>query len=238
MAGAFITFEGIDGCGKSTQLRMLASALRMQGLKVVTTREPGGTTLGQRLRAALLDVDEQVDPLAELLVFAADRAQHVRQHLRPALATNHVVLSDRYADATVAYQGAGRGFDPRLIKEIVELATEGLKPDLTLIFDLSVAESIARTKRRAEAKKKDRLDIEDPDFHGRVRNAYLEIAIAEPDRVKVIDARGATEETHEAVKKIVMPLLQAHGLRGKEQSAKGQKAKGRSAKTEEQGAKG
>ena len=131
----------------------------MRGLEVVTTREPGGTSFGQRLRAALLDVDEQVDPLAELLVFAADRAQHVRAQLQPALATNHVVLSDRYADATVAYQGAGRGFDPKLIQEIVELATGGLRPDLTLLFDLPVAESVTRTKRRAENKQKDRLDI-------------------------------------------------------------------------------
>ena len=220
MAGAFITFEGIDGCGKSTQLRLLASELRMQGLEVVTTREPGGTSLGQRLRAALLDVDEQVDPLAELLVFAADRAQHVRKHLIPALETNHVVLSDRYADATVAYQGAGRGFDRKLINEIVQLATAGLKPDLTLIFDLSVAESVTRTKRRADNKQKDRLDIEDADFHTRVRNAYLEIAKAEPDRVRVIDARGATEETHSAVKEIVMPILKARGLIGVEQTAK------------------
>ncbi len=218
MPGAFITFEGIDGCGKSTQLRLLASALRLQGLEVVTTREPGGTTLGQRLRAALLDVDEQVDPLAELLVFAADRAQHVRQQLRPALKTNHVVLSDRYADATVAYQGAGRGFDRKLIDEIVKLATEGLKPDLTLIFDLSVPESITRTRRREEKKQKDRLDIEDPDFHARVRNAYLEIAKAEPDRVRIIDAHGSTEETHNAVRKIVMPILKARGLIGKEQT--------------------
>src|SRR3954468_613106 len=132
MAGAFITFEGIDGCGKSTQLRLLASDLRARRLDVVATREPGGTTLGQRLRAALLDVQEQVDPLAELLVFAADRAQHVRSLLRPGLTANKIVLSDRYADATVAYQGAGRGFPPELIEEIVQLATEGLVPDLTL----------------------------------------------------------------------------------------------------------
>src|SRR5229473_4183673 len=157
MAGAFITFEGIDGCGKSTQLRLLASQLRVRNLDVITTREPGGTALGQRLRAALLDVEEQVDPLAELLVFAADRAQHVRTQLLPALETNHVVLSDRYADATVAYQGAGRGFDPKLIRQIVQLATGGLRPDLTLIFDLSVAESSTRTKRRAQSKQKDRL---------------------------------------------------------------------------------
>src|SRR5712692_6709005 len=132
MAGAFITFEGIDGCGKSTQLRILASELRVRRVEVVTTREPGGTSLGQKLRAALLDVDEQVDPLAELLVFASDRAQHVSKHLLPALAANKIVLSDRYADATVAYQGAGRGFDSKLIREIVDLATDGLKPDLTL----------------------------------------------------------------------------------------------------------
>jgi len=220
MPGVFITFEGIDGCGKSTQLRMLASLLRLQGLNVVTTREPGGTSLGQRLRAALLDVEEQVDPLAELLVFAADRAQHVRKQLLPALETNHVVLSDRYADATVAYQGAGRGFDPTLIHEIVQLATDGLQPDLTVLLDLSVAESINRTRRRAENKQKDRLDIEAADFHTRVRNAYLEIAKAEPDRVRVIDARGSTDETHRAVKEIVIPILKARGLLGEEQRVK------------------
>src|SRR5438046_4828622 len=146
MAGVFITFEGIDGCGKSTQLRMLTSELRARKLEVDNTREPGGTTLGQRLRAALLDVQEQVDPLAELLVFAADRAQHVRTVLRPALAQNMIVMSDRYADATVAYQGSGRGFKPELISEIVQLATEGLTPDLTLLCDLSVTASAVRTR--------------------------------------------------------------------------------------------
>src|SRR5712691_5369075 len=146
--GTFITFEGIDGSGKSTQLRLLASFLRLQGYKVATTREPGGTPLGNRLRAALLDSQEHVDPLTELLVFAADRAQHVRVLLRPALESGHIVLSDRYADATVAYQGAGRGFSAQLISEIVELATQGLKPDLTLLFDLPVADCAVRTKRR------------------------------------------------------------------------------------------
>ena len=128
------------------------------------------------------------------------------------------MLSDRYADATVAYQGAGRGFDRELIDEIVQLATEGLKPDLTLIFDLSVPESITRTRRREENKQKDRLDIEDPDFHARVRNAYLEIAKAEPDRVRIIDARGSTEETHNEVKKIVMPIMKSRGLLKEAQS--------------------
>lgn len=213
MAGAFITFEGIDGCGKSTQLRLLASELRVRRLDVVATREPGGTTLGQKLRAALLDVQEQVDPLAELLVFAADRAQHVRSLLRPALAANKVVMSDRFADATVAYQGAGRGFSPELIKEIVQLATDGLVPDLTLLFDLSVAESAVRTRKRVEAKHHDRLDREDAAFHERVRAAYKEIARANPERVRIIDARGSVHETHQLVMAIVVPFLSERGYK-------------------------
>jgi len=219
MAGVFITFEGIDGCGKSTQLRLLAADLRARQLEVLTTREPGGTTLGQRLRAALLDVDEQVDPLAELLVFAADRAQHVRTVLRPALAVDKIILSDRYADATVAYQGSGRGFSPELIKGIVSLATDSLTPDLTLLFDLTVPESAVRTRRRLAAKRSDRLDIEDVEFHERVRNAYLEIAKANPDRVRVINARGSVEQTHNLVMKIVIPFLQERGFTGAGQSA-------------------
>ncbi len=204
MSGTFITFEGIDGSGKSTQLRLLASYLKMLGHDVVSTREPGGTPLGVRLRDALLDSQEHVDPLTELLVFAADRAQHVRILLRPALAANRIVLSDRYADATVAYQGAGRGFAPQLIAEIVALATEGLKPDLTLLFDLSVVEGGNRTRKRIEEKKQsDRLDSEAADFHTRVRNAYLEIAAQEPDRVKIIKTDGSVDETHARVRTIV-----------------------------------
>lgn len=212
MAGVFITFEGIDGCGKSTQLRLLASELRVRGLDVVTTREPGGTTLGQRLRGVLLDVKEHVDPLAELLVFAADRAHHVRTLLRPALAAGKVILSDRYADATVAYQGSGRGFKPELISEIVELATEGLRPDLTLLFDLSVPESAVRTRRRNKAKHSDRLDREHQEFHQRVREAYLEIARGQPERVRLIDARGTVQKTHDEVMQVVMPFLKSKGV--------------------------
>ena len=214
MAVAFITFEGIDGSGKSTQLRMLASELRLRGINVIVTREPGGTSLGARLRAALLDTEEQVDPLAELLLYAADRAQHVRQLVRPAIETGHVVLSDRYADATVAYQGAGRGFPPALIDEVIALATGGLMPDLTLLFDLPVAESLARHKRRAdEGDARDRLDAEDEAFHARVRNAYLQIAAADPDRVRVIDATRSIEETHARVLELVMPLIESRGQR-------------------------
>ncbi len=210
MAGLFITFEGIDGSGKSTQMRMLASVLRLRGLEVVSTREPGGTSFGKRLRSALLDLHEHVDPLAELLLFASDRAQHVRTLLKPALSSGHIVLSDRYADATRAYQGAGRGFPPKLIDEVIELATGGLKPDLTLIFDLSVAECTTRARRRMhDGHKGDRLDSEDAAFHTRVRDAYLEIARLEPGRVRVVDASGSIDETHTRVLDVVMPLIKS-----------------------------
>ena len=215
MTGTFITFEGIDGSGKSTQMRLLANALRSQACEVLTTREPGGTPVGLKLRAALLDAHDEVDPLTELLVFAADRAQHVRRVLRPALAKGQVVISDRYADATVAYQGAGRGFSPALISQIIELATEGLKPDLTLLFDLSVAESGARTRRRSEGKHKfekgDRLDSEDVEFHTRVREAYLRLAAAEPNRFRVVPSDGSVEDTQALVRQLVMSFLQERG---------------------------
>ena len=215
MPGTFITFEGIDGSGKSTQLRLLGNFLRANGCDALLTREPGGTTVGLRLRAALLDDTlGEVDPLTELLVFAADRAQHVRRVVRPALAEGRVVISDRYADATVAYQGAGRGFSPELITQIVDLATEGLKPDLTLLFDVSIAESTYRTTRRSTSKSsstRDRLDIENADFHTRVRDAYLQIALAEPDRVKLIDSSGPVEKTQARVKEVIIPFLQSRG---------------------------
>lgn len=212
VTGTFITFEGIDGSGKSTQLRLLNNFLQANGCSAVLTREPGGTQLGLRLRSALLDAQEEVDPLTELLVFAADRAQHVRRKLRPALEAGLVVISDRYADATVAYQGAGRGFSPELVSEIVQLATEGLKPDLTLLFDVSIDESTARTTRRSTARnKRDRLDIEHADFHTRVREAYLRIAADEPERVKLIDTSGPVENTHRLVKSVIVPFLQGRG---------------------------
>ena len=219
MPGTFITFEGIDGSGKSTQLRLLGNFLRANGCDALLTREPGGTTLGLRLRAALLDAMEEVDPLTELLVFAADRAQHVRRLVRPALEAGRLVISDRYADATVAYQGAGRGFPPELISQIVQLATEGLKPDLTLLFDLPIEESTSRTARRSTGKasarvSRDRLDIEHVDFHARVRDAYLQIALTEPERVKLIDTSGPVEHTHEHVKEIIIPFLHSRGHLG------------------------
>jgi len=214
--GTFITFEGIDGSGKSTQLRLLGNFLKANGCDALLTREPGGTQLGLRLRAALLDAAEEVDPLTELLVFAADRAQHVRRLVRPALDAGRLVISDRYADATVAYQGAGRGFSTELISQIVQLATEGLKPDLTLLFDLTIEESTNRTARRSTGKSttritRDRLDIEHADFHARVRDAYLQIALAEPERVKLIDTSGPVEQTQARLKAIILPFLESRG---------------------------
>ncbi|HEX7295833.1 MAG TPA: dTMP kinase [Pyrinomonadaceae bacterium] len=207
--GTFITFEGIDGSGKSTQLRLLAQYLRSQGCELLLSREPGGTPVGVRLREALLDVKGEVDPLTELLVFAADRAQHVRKVIRPALEKGAVLISDRYADATRAYQGAGRGFSPELISEIIQLATEGLVPDLTVLFDLSVEESISRTTRRSTKNKRDRLDTEKQDFHERVRNEYLRMAQAQPERWRVIDSAGTVDETQETLRQIIVPFLQS-----------------------------
>jgi dTMP kinase len=212
VAGTFITFEGIDGSGKSTQLRLVSNYLRELGCDLITTREPGGTAIGLRLRAALLDAQEEVDPLTELLVFAADRAQHVRRVLRPAVEAGQVVISDRYADATATYQGAGRGFEPSLVAEIIRLATDGLVPDLTLLFDVSVTESITRTTRRSTTPNKpDRLDIEKADFYERVRDAYLSIAKSEPDRVKIIDASGPVEVTQARVRAVLSSFLKSRG---------------------------
>ena len=185
----------------------------MRGFEVVSTREPGGTPLGQRIRNVLLDPQMEVHPLAELLLFAADRAQHVRALLRPAIESGSIVLSDRYADATAAYQGAGRNFTTETIADVISLATEGLKPDLTLIFDLPVAECLARTSRRTETDNPtDRLDAEDAAFHTRVRDAYLKLAAEEPERVRVIRAGGSINETHDRVMEVVIPFLMSKGL--------------------------
>lgn len=208
MRGTFITFEGIDGSGKSTQLRLISTDLRFRGLNILVTQEPGGTPLGRRLRETFLETDETVTPLAELLLFAADRAQHVNFLIKPALAEGKIVLSDRYADATYAYQGAGRGFPAATIKQIIKLATDGLKPDLTLFFDLSVETALHRTHLRSHAgEQKNRMDKEKADFYERVRASYLELAAKERKRFQIIDASRSIEETHAATLRIVTDFL-------------------------------
>ena len=208
MHGKFITFEGIDGSGKSTQLRMLANELRIRGFNVLPTMEPGGTPLGRRLREAFLETEETVAPLAELLLFAADRAQHVNFLVKPAVAEGKIVVSDRFADATFAYQGAGRGFSESIVNQVIELATEGLKPDLTLFFDLPVETALRRTNSRSDSgEQKNRMDKENASFYERVRQSYLEIAAREPERFRVIDAEGSTSEIQTRVVEIVAEFL-------------------------------
>ncbi|MEO8648311.1 MAG: dTMP kinase [Acidobacteriota bacterium] len=208
MQGKLITFEGIDGSGKSTQLRMLAGELRQQGTDVITTCEPGGTPLGRRLREAILETEETVSPLAELLLFAADRAQHVDFLIKPAIAEGRIVISDRFADATFAYQGAGRGFSADTVDRIIDLATGGLKPDLTLFFDISVERGLERMSQRSEqGGRRNRMDAETTDFYRRVREAYLGIADREPKRFRVVDANGSIEATQTRVVAIVGELL-------------------------------
>ena len=208
MRGRFITFEGIDGSGKSTQLRLLSGDLRVRGFDVLTTFQPGGTPLGRRLREAFLETEENVHPMAELLLFAADRAQHVNFLIKPALAAGRIVISDRYADATAAYQGAGRGFDEKIIGQVIALATDGLQPDLTLFFDIPIEKAILRTNSRTDDETvKNRMDRETTEFYERVRKAYLKIAENEPHRFRVIDAGGSIEEVHARVSEVVNEFL-------------------------------
>lgn len=208
MKGIFITFEGIDGSGKSTQLRMLADTLRERGVDILVTREPGGTPLGRRLRRAFLETEETVAPMAELLSFAADRAQHVEFLIKPSIADGRVVISDRYADATFAYQGAGRGFTEEQVNSVIELATGGLKPDLTLFFDITVEEAIRRMNvRDGGDAKRNRMDDETAEFYGRVRKSYLGIASREPERFKIIEAGRSVEAIHTDVVEMVAELI-------------------------------
>ena len=211
MKGKFITFEGIDGSGKSTQLRMLAAHLRGHGIDIIVSCEPGGTPLGRRLREAFLETSETVAPMAELLSFAADRAQHVEHLIKPALASGKIVISDRYADATAAYQGAGRGFTREQIGQVISLATGGLKPDLTLFFDIPVEVALRRmTTREDSHTKKNRMDEETADFYSRVREEYLRIAASESERFRIIDADRPPEEVHQEVLECVEDLVGMH----------------------------
>lgn len=177
-------------------------------MDVVTTREPGGTELGRELREAFLETHEQVAPMAELLAFAADRAQHVEFLIKPALRDDKVVISDRYADATIAYQGAGRGFPADKVNQVIELATGGLKPDLTLFFDIPVEMATERMSVRDESEAKaNRMDVETAEFYHRVRDGYLTIAAAEPVRFIVLDASGSIEEIESKVAAIVGEMI-------------------------------
>jgi dTMP kinase len=186
----FITFEGIDGSGKSTQLEYLAKTLQTEGFSVITTRDPGGTRLGQELRRILLHHDGFVSPRCELFLYLADRAQHVEELLQPALAAGKVVLCDRYIDSTIAYQGGGRGLPMEEICRMNDLATHHLKPDKTFLLDAPVETLLNRAQKRSNA---DRLEQETVHFYERVRQQYLALAAKEPERFVVLDATQPIE---------------------------------------------
>lgn len=202
MQGKFITFEGIDGAGKSSHIAGVAEFLRGQGRTVVTTREPGGTPLGEKLRALLLNEPMHLETEA-LLMFAA-RREHLAQVIEPALARGEWVICDRFSDATYAYQGGGRGLDRHKLNTLEHWVHGHLQPDLTLVFDLPF--SVARERIALQTRELDRFEQERADFHERVRQAYLERATAAPHRVKVIDANRSLDDIKKTVEKSVLTI--------------------------------
>lgn len=198
MKGLFITFEGIDGCGKSTQLNLLADYLKEKGIDVLITREPGAKGLGEKLREILLNYDGEVSSNSEAFLFLADRAQHIDTIVKPAIESGKIVLCDRHTDSTLAYQGYGRGVDLNQLKMLNNLATSGFKPNLTFVFDIDIETSLTRV-----GKTKDRMESAGVDFFEKVRQGYLSIAKEEPDRIKVINAKDSIENIFEQVKEIV-----------------------------------
>jgi len=210
-AGLFITFEGGDGSGKSTQAALLERWLAGRGRTVVRTREPGGTDLGDELREIVLHRRGHVAPRAEALLYAADRAHHIATLVRPALARGEVVIQDRYLDSSVAYQGAGREIDGDEIRRLSLWAAEGLLPDVTVLLDLDPA--IGRERLDAARTRYDRLEAEAAEFHGRVRDAYLALAAAEPERFLVLDATLPVEELAAAIRARVAEHERVGGAR-------------------------
>ncbi len=201
----FITFEGVEGCGKTTQARLLAARLAERGLATLVTREPGGAAISEQIRAILLDnKNDGMDPMAEALLYVASRAQFVAEVVRPALATEMIVICDRYADSTLAYQGYGRGLSIETLQTLNRIATGGLTPDRTFLLDVPVDDGLERKRRGGEL---NRLDNAGRAFHERVRNGYHAIAQAEPARWRVIDAGAAPSVVAEAIWSALSPLV-------------------------------
>lgn len=199
--GLFITFEGADGCGKTTQIRLLDDYLRKNGYSTILTREPGSKGLGEKLREILLNYDGEVSSTCESFLFLADRAQHVDCIIKPAIKEGKIVLCDRHTDSTVAYQGYGRRLDLEQINYLNKIATGGLKPDLTIVFDIDIKTSMQRV-----GNEKDRMESSGIEFFNRVRNGYLEIAKKEPERVKVINSSDTIENIHRQVVELIKEL--------------------------------
>jgi dTMP kinase len=204
----FISFEGIEGTGKTIQSKLLSEYLINKGHRVILTEEPGGTRIGLKIRDVLLSVEnKEMTPVTELLLYNASRAQHINEVILPALRKGVIVITDRFTDSTVAYQGFGRRINLGYIDFIQRIVTEGLKPDITLLLDLDVETGLMRNK---GMNKTDRLELEDVEFHKRVRGGYLEIAAKEPERIKLIDGSGSVEEIHSKVIQIVSNLIRSH----------------------------
>lgn len=205
VGGFFISLEGVEGTGKSTQARMLADALEARGMRTVLTAEPGGTVLSDKIRTLLLDVDHKgMDPVTELLLYAAARRQHLAELILPSLKSGAVVITDRFSDSTMAYQGFGRGLARELIKRIDTMVTDGLKPDLAILLDLDVREGLRRNK---GANKVDRLELEAVEFHERVRSGFLEMAAEEPARFITIGATSSIESIHAEIMSAVQDRI-------------------------------
>ena len=205
----FITFEGIEGSGKTTQIKLLIPVLQAKGYECIATREPGATKIGHKIRAILLDATHTTMlPLTELLLYEADRAQHVHEVIKPALAANKVVVSDRFFDATTVYQGYARGFDLELIQQIHRIVLGGLRPDLTFILDLPVHAGLERAWQRINSQSgdmaEDRFEKEAFSFHERVREGYLRLARGEPERFRVIDASRDQQTLHKEIAEIIL----------------------------------
>ncbi len=215
---SFITFEGIEGCGKTTQLRRLAERLTAAGIPFIVTREPGGCPIADEIRGILLDAkNSALVPEAELLLYAAARTQHVQEVVRPALAAGTHVLCDRFFDATVAYQGYGRGLDLQLIRQLNDIATGGLAPDLTILLDCPVETGLDRALARINAtsgQREERFELESIEFHRRVRDGYLALAAAEPARFRIVDGNRVIEEIEDDLTTAVLPWLTGrhHGI--------------------------
>ncbi len=200
--GIFISLEGIEGCGKSTQAKLLTQYVSGLGHPVISTREPGGTPIAEKIRGILLDPGNTgMTRTAELLLYLASRAQHVEQLIAPALAEGKIVICERFSDATLAYQGYGRGLDTNLIEKFNRVVTLGLEPDLTFLLDMDVESGLSRAERRA--KSWDRLERESIEFHNKVRYGYLAIARGSPHRVEVIDASGSIEDVWLKIRRCV-----------------------------------
>ncbi|MFC1714535.1 dTMP kinase [Candidatus Poribacteria bacterium] len=205
--GMFISLEGVEGCGKSIQAELLAEHVAKLGHSVIRTHEPGGTPIAEQIREILLDPrNSDMAHIAELLLYLASRAQHVFQLILPALNEGKIVICERFSDATFAYQGYARGLDLDHLKQVNDIATGGLEPDLTLILDLDAADGLSRKQHD----QRDRLENESVDFHNRVREAYLVIARQSPDRVQVIDATGSIEDIHLSIRECVDQSLAVH----------------------------